>query len=81
MFSISAMTAVIGTGWDVRAAIGIVGHRPAWMLVGRCQHEKTAAWLQKQTQRLLPVHYFLVTFTVPEALRLYMGVRERLASD
>ncbi len=35
-----------------------------------CQVEKTAAWLEKQTSRLLPVHHFLVTFTVPEELRL-----------
>ena len=34
-----------------------------------CQHEKTQQWLQKQTSRLLPVHHFLVTFTVPEELR------------
>lgn len=34
-----------------------------------CQHEKTQRWLQKQTDRLLPIHHFLVTFTVPEELR------------
>ena len=34
-----------------------------------CQHEKTQAWLQKQSDRLLPVHHFLVTFTVPRELR------------
>lgn len=34
-----------------------------------CQHEKTQAWLQKQTDRLLPIQHFLVTFTVPEELR------------
>ena len=34
-----------------------------------CQHEKTQAWLQKTSDRLLPVHHFLVTFTVPEELR------------
>ena len=34
-----------------------------------CQHEKTQAWLQKQSDRLLPIHHFLVTFTVPEELR------------
>ena len=34
-----------------------------------CQHEKTQAWLQKMSDRLLPVHHFLVTFTVPEELR------------
>jgi hypothetical protein len=35
-----------------------------------CQIDKTATWLEKQTARLLPVHHFLVTFTVPEELRL-----------
>lgn len=36
----------------------------------RCGGERTAAWSAKQTERLLPVPYFLVTFTVPEALRM-----------
>lgn len=35
----------------------------------RCGGGRTAAWTQRQTDRLLPVPYFLVTFTVPEALR------------
>ncbi len=35
-----------------------------------CQKEKTAQWLEKQTSRLLPVHHYLVTFTVPQELRL-----------
>ena len=34
-----------------------------------CQHEKTQQWLQKQTDRLLPVQHFLVTFTVPDEVR------------
>ena len=34
-----------------------------------CQVERTAKWLGKQTNRMLPVHHFLVTFTVPEAVR------------
>ena len=34
-----------------------------------CQHELTQQWLQKQTDRLLPVHYFLVTCTVPQEVR------------
>lgn len=37
-----------------------------------CQHEKTQQWLARQSERLLPVHYFLVTFTVPEELRSVM---------
>lgn len=35
-----------------------------------CGIDKTATWLDKQTARLLPVHHFLVTFTVPQELRL-----------
>jgi hypothetical protein len=34
-----------------------------------CQHDKTKAWLEKQTGRLLPCPYFLVTFTLPPELR------------
>ena len=35
----------------------------------RCGQDDTAAWLAQQRARLLPVPYFLVTFTVPEELR------------
>lgn len=35
----------------------------------KCGKEKTCAWLEKQSTRLLPVHHFLVTFTVPMELR------------
>ena len=28
-----------------------------------CQHQAVQAWLQKQRDRLLPCHYFLITFT------------------
>jgi Putative transposase/Transposase zinc-binding domain len=34
-----------------------------------CGHDKTARWLDKQARRLLPVHHFLVTFTVPDQVR------------
>src|SRR6516162_4334806 len=34
-----------------------------------CQQEKTQAWLENQTDRLLPCPYFLVTFTLPAGLR------------
>ena len=34
-----------------------------------CGSDKTQAWLTKQTEKLLPVHHFLVTFTVPAELR------------
>ena len=35
----------------------------------RCGGDKTGQWLKKQLDRLLPVPYFFVTFTLPEAFR------------
>jgi hypothetical protein len=35
----------------------------------RCGQDEAAHWLAQQRSRLLPVPYFLVTFTVPEQLR------------
>ena len=37
-----------------------------------CQYERTQAWLQTQQARLLPCHYFMITFTVPKQLRAAM---------
>jgi hypothetical protein len=34
-----------------------------------CQRDKAEAWLENQTDRLLPCPYFLVTFTLPAGLR------------
>ena len=34
-----------------------------------CQHNANSDWLARQQQKLLPVHYYLVTFTVPRQLR------------
>jgi len=33
-----------------------------------CGHEKTQAWIEKQSAKLMPVHHFLVTFTVPREI-------------
>ena len=35
----------------------------------KCQHAATTRWLEQQRTLLLPIPYFLVTFTLPEALR------------
>ncbi|MEJ2010105.1 MAG: IS91 family transposase [Acidobacteriota bacterium] len=35
----------------------------------KCQGEQTQAWLDKQRARLLPVSYYLLTFTLPAWLR------------
>jgi hypothetical protein len=41
-----------------------------------CQFDKTQAWLTKQSARLLPVHYFCVTFTVPSELRMALRAHQ-----
>lgn len=41
------------------------GHR----FCNQCQQHSTQQWLQRQLQKLLPVDYFLVTFTLPYELR------------
>jgi len=47
----------------------------------RCGGARTAEWTAKQEARLLPVPYFLVTFTVPEALRSLCAARPELLHD
>ncbi|HHI92161.1 MAG TPA: hypothetical protein ENK04_01420 [Gammaproteobacteria bacterium] len=42
------------------------GHRSCH----RCQHHDTVKWLERQTQKLLPVDYFMVTFSLPYQLRV-----------
>ena len=44
-----------------------------------CQQGKTKAWLEKQTAQLLPCPYFLLTFTLPEALRPLVRGHPRVA--
>ncbi|MFA0415740.1 transposase zinc-binding domain-containing protein, partial [Vibrio renipiscarius] len=35
----------------------------------QCQHQTTSDWLARQEQKLLPVRYFMITFTLPYQLR------------
>jgi Putative transposase/Transposase zinc-binding domain len=41
------------------------GHR----FCNQCQQHSTQQWLERQTQKLLPAEYYLVTFTLPFELR------------
>ena len=43
-----------------------------------CQQNKTKAWLEKQTARLLPCPYFLLTFTLPAPLRALARSNQRV---
>jgi len=53
------------------------GHRAC----GQCGHAAAQAWLERQTARLLPVDYFLATFTVPEALRPWIRADPKFFYD
>jgi hypothetical protein len=47
----------------------------------KCQNEAGQQWLEKQQAFLLPVPYFLVTFTLPEGLRTLARSHQRLMYD
>lgn len=43
-----------------------------------CQGRKTLMWLQKQLDKRLPCHYFMLTFTVPESMRYFIRHNQNL---
>jgi hypothetical protein len=50
------------------------GHR----FCNQCQQHSTQAWLTRQAQKLLPVDYYWVTFTLPFELRSVANANSRL---
>ncbi len=44
----------------------------------QCQFQAGEQWLQRQQARLLPTHYFMLTFTLPEPLRQVARANQRL---
>ena len=44
-----------------------------------CQHEKASQWLERRLEQLLPVHHFMITFTVPATLRHFIRANGRTA--
>jgi hypothetical protein len=44
----------------------------------RCQSHKTRLWLERQMERMLPGHHFMITFTVPEELREFIRSHQRI---
>ena len=43
----------------------------------QCGHADTTEWLNRQRRKLLPVPYYLVTFTVPAQLRKVIGSHQK----
>ena len=50
------------------------GHR----CCNQCQNHATTEWLQRQAAKLLPVEYFMVTFTLPYELRALARVNQKV---
>lgn len=44
-----------------------------------CQNHKTRQWLERQLDRELPGHHFMITFTVPRQLRRFMRRHQKIA--
>ena len=44
----------------------------------RCGHADASLWLERQRRRLLPLPYYLITFTVPEQLRPFFFSHQRI---
>jgi len=47
----------------------------------QCQHQSTIAWLNRQLAKLLPVRYYLITFTLPSELRYNAYCRQEIFYD
>ena len=47
----------------------------------KCGQDKTQKWIEKQHNRLLPTHYFLVTFTLPSELRPIARSNQKVVYD
>jgi len=53
------------------------GHRSC----PQCQNQLGEQWLERQSQKLLPVTYFMVTFTLPQELRSLAWQHQALVYD
>jgi hypothetical protein len=56
-------------------------HRCGHRACNQCGHAQSQQWLSEQTTRLLPVGYFLLTFTIPQPLRPLFRSHQRLCYD
>jgi hypothetical protein len=43
----------------------------------QCGHGDSTQWIERQKLKLLPVPYYLITFTVPEGLRLWLRAHQK----
>jgi hypothetical protein len=75
----SALNAILGCRTGQYGEVGLSCSACPWAIAcqrscghracNQCQHQSTAQWLERQERKLLPVNYFMVTFTLPRELR------------
>lgn len=53
------------------------GHRAC----PHCQHHESQQWLERQLAKQVPATYFLLTFTIPEALRVLVWANQQVLYD
>ena len=68
------MLAQCGDCGEQRLVPHSCGHRNC----PHCQHHESQAWIERQTQRLVPGSYFLITFTLPAELRPLAWQHQRI---
>lgn len=64
-----------GNCHDQQSVFHSCGHRSC----PSCQHHDTSLWIERQQQKLLPVDYFMVTFTLPSELRSLVYANQDLS--
>jgi Putative transposase/Transposase zinc-binding domain len=69
-----SMLAQCGDCGEQRVVPHSCGHRSC----PHCQHHESQAWIERQTQRLVPGNYFLTTFTLPAQLRPLAWQHQRI---
>ena len=75
----SALNAILGCRTEQYGQVHLSCHACAWQTTrhqscghrscNQCQNHSTTQWLERQKTKLLPVEYFMVTFTLPFELR------------
>lgn len=71
----------------MRAPCGDCGHTPlvphscGHRACPHCQHHESQQWLERQLAKQVPATYFLLTFTIPEALRVLVWANQQALYD
>lgn len=84
----SALNAILGCRSGQYGKVGLSCNACPWEITcqrscghracNQCQYQSTAKWLERQVRKLLPVNYFMVTFTLPRELRQLAKTHEEI---